>query len=104
MRRVLPLALLAVLIVSSLPAQTFSAEDLRLFETQVQPVLTQNCLVCHSNELQSSGLGFTSRAALLAGGNRGPAAVPGDPAASLLMQAVRQSGDLKMPPAGKLPD
>jgi hypothetical protein len=40
--------------------------------------------------------------ALLKGGRSGPAIVPGDPDRSLLIQAVHQSGSLKMPPAGKI--
>jgi hypothetical protein len=87
-----------------LPAQTFPAEDVRLFEAEIQPILAQNCFVCHNENLRSSDLALVSRAAVLQGGNRGPAAVPGDAAASLLLQAVEQSGDLKMPPTGKLPD
>jgi hypothetical protein len=40
----------------------------------------------------------------LAGGKRGAAIVVGDPAASLLVQAVRRAGALKMPPSGALTD
>ncbi len=47
---------------------------------------------------------MVSREALLAGGGRGPAIVPGDADNSLLIQAVRQSGELKMPPGSKLAD
>jgi hypothetical protein len=96
--------LLALLAAPSLPAQTFSAEDLRLFETEVQPILAQSCLLCHNEKLRTSGLAFNSRDAILQGGNRGPAIVPGDPANSLMLKAVQQSGDLKMPPTGRLPD
>ena len=46
-----------------------------------------------------------SREAMLEGGTRGPALVPGDPQKSLLIQAVRQADPkLKMPMGGKLPD
>src|SRR5262249_7512915 len=38
------------------------------------------------------------------GGDNGPVVVPGDPAQSRLVQAVRQVGELKMPPKGKLKD
>ena len=43
-----------------------------------------------------------SRAGILAGGKRGAAVVVGDPAASLMVQAVRRVGALKMPPGGAL--
>src|SRR5437879_4668542 len=44
-----------------------------------------------------------SRVAMLKRNDSGPAIVPGQPAKSLLIQAIRQSEDLKMPPDGKLP-
>lgn len=71
------------------------------FEAQVRPVLVEKCLPCHG-ENGASGLRLDSRAGALKGGKRGPAVVAGDPAASLLMQAVRGAGALKMPPTGPL--
>jgi len=47
------------------------------------------------------GLRLDSRDLVLKGGTRGPAVVPGDAAASLLLKAVRHEGALKMPPTGK---
>src|SRR5262249_31257365 len=45
-----------------------------------------------------------SRVAILKGGDSGPAVVPGQPAQSLLIRAVRyQHAQLHMPPSGKLP-
>lgn len=46
------------------------------------------------------GLAVDSREALLAGGDSGPAIVPGKPQASLLIDAVKRTG-LEMPPEGK---
>src|SRR5258708_26207938 len=65
-------------------------------------VLKSNCLPCHNVRNRSSGLALDSREGVLTGGNRGPAIKPGAPAESLLIPAVEQSGDLKMPPAGRL--
>jgi len=45
-----------------------------------------------------SGLDLRSREAILKGGKRGPAIVPGQPDQSLLMKAILREGDLKMPP------
>ena len=39
---------------------------------------------------------------MLKGGDSGPAAVPGKPRESLIIEAVEQRGELKMPPKGKL--
>src|SRR5262244_503146 len=71
------------------------------FETRVRPVLATNCYDCHTDE-RFGGLRVDSRDALLKGGRSGPAIVPGNPDASLLIQAVRQSGALKMPKGGVL--
>ncbi len=69
----------------------------------VQAVLKANCAPCHNDSAKSSGLTMTSRETILAGGNRGAAVKPGSPSESLLLRAVEQSGDLKMPPGRKLP-
>ncbi len=93
-----------LLALSSLSA--FAADDpqaVEFFEKQVRPVLTARCVSCHGQAQQFSSLRVDSRDALLKGGNRGPAIVPGDPSLSLLAKAVRQEG-LKMPVGGKLAD
>lgn len=80
------------------------SEDVQFFNEKVRPVLAQSCYKCHTSE-QSGGLRLDSRAAILEGGDSGPAIVPKDPEHSLLIEAVRQTDDLKMPPKGvKLPD
>lgn len=72
------------------------------FEARVRPVLVERCAACHG-ETAASGLRLDSRAGVLKGGKRGPAAVVGDPAGSLLLQAVRRThASLKMPPAAPL--
>src|SRR5688500_7188720 len=95
------LALLGV--VPLLPLQLFAAEPpdaeaLTLFEKEIRPVLVDQCFECHGPKKQSSGLRVDSREALLRGGDRGPAIVPGDPEKSQLISAVRHEVDLKMPP------
>ncbi len=84
-------------------AQTNPGES-GLFEKNVQPILRANCQACHNQQSKTSGLALDSRASVVEGGNRGPAAKPGSPAESLLIQAVEQKGDLKMPPGKKLAD
>ncbi len=80
-------------------------EQLEFFETRIRPVLAKNCYSCHGANSKSAagGLFLTTRAALLQGGQSGPAVVPGKPDESLLIKAVRYEGR-RMPPAGKLPD
>ncbi|QDU23880.1 DUF1553 domain-containing protein [Urbifossiella limnaea] len=73
------------------------------FEKSVRPVLVEKCVSCHGPEKQKGGLRVDSRAALLAGGDRGPALVPGDPGKSVLLHALAHDGELRMPPKDKLP-
>jgi hypothetical protein len=71
------------------------------FEAKIRPVLVEHCYKCHSAEAGRSkgNLLLDSREKIRAGGDRGPAVVPGDPDASLLLDAVSHSDpDLKMPP------
>ncbi len=84
------------------PASAPSAADgAAFFETQVRPVLRSNCLACHSVATMNSGLALDSKEALLAGGNRGAGAKPGD-LQSLILKAVRHEDGLAMPPGRKL--
>jgi len=84
----------------SAPADASSAgED--FFETKVRPIFANICSNCHG-DAATSGLRVDSRELLLKGGSRGPAIVPNDPDKSLMIQAVRQTGELKMPKGGKL--
>src|SRR5437899_1837129 len=69
---------------------------------EIQQILKTNCQPCHNDTTRSSGLALTTREAILAGGNRGAAVQPGNPAESLLVRAIEQSGELKMPPGRKL--
>ena len=83
-------------------AQTpVSSQGADFFENKVRPLLANNCYDCHTT-LQSGGLRVDSLVGLLKGGQSGPALVPGDPDKSLIIQAVKQTGDLKMPKGGKL--
>src|SRR5205085_9118582 len=79
------------------------SDKLKFFEERVRPVLAANCLQCHGPRKQRGHLRLDSRAALLQGGDTGPAVVPGKPDDSLIIQAVRHSEQLKMPPKRKLP-
>ncbi len=67
-------------------------------------VLEARCAVCHNPGLAQSGLNLHSREAALKGGNRGPAIVNGNAAQSLVVQAIRRTGTLAMPPGPKLSD
>ncbi|MGH7129470.1 MAG: c-type cytochrome domain-containing protein, partial [Planctomycetaceae bacterium] len=78
-------------------------DELRFFETDVRPVLAANCFKCHGPEKQSGGLRLDGLATILAGGDTGPAVVPGRPEESLLIEAINRLS-FEMPPSGKLKD
>jgi hypothetical protein len=78
---------------------------LELFEKKIRPALIEHCYECHAADSEDLGgeLLLDSRAALLRGGESGPAIVAGKPQDSLFMHAI-QYRDLEMPPEEKLPD
>jgi mono/diheme cytochrome c family protein len=87
------------------PAQP-AADDAKaaeFFESRVRPLLVERCVECHGPEKQKSNLRLDSLAAILKGGDSGPALVPGKPEESLLVEVLGYSSDIKMPPKSKLP-
>lgn len=84
--------------------QTVAATSPEFFENRVRPILASYCYGCHTDSALG-GLRLDSREAMLKGGNRGVAVVPGDPENSLLVKAIRQvDPGLKMPLGGRLKD
>jgi mono/diheme cytochrome c family protein len=86
--------------VASAPAGT-KPDSVReeFFENRIRPLFAQQCFACHTNS-KSGGLRLDSRDEILKGGGSGPAVVPGDPGKSLLLAAIKHSGELKMPKSG----
>jgi hypothetical protein len=89
--------------------KTITPEQLEFFEKNIRPVLVQHCYECHSEEKgkNKGELTLDTRDGIRAGGDRGPAIVPGKLDDSVLIQAIRQTGQLRMPPdsrGGALPD
>ncbi|MCB1235071.1 MAG: PSD1 domain-containing protein, partial [Verrucomicrobiae bacterium] len=78
----------------------FAAEEVAFFEKAIRPVLAARCFKCHAGEEPEHDLSLASRHGILAGGSRGPAAVAGHPEQSLLVKAIRQAGELRMPRNG----
>ena len=83
-------------------APLFAQADAEFFESRVRPVLARSCYSCHGAEKQLNGLRVDSREALLQGGKRGAALVPGSPPESLLVRAIRHEAGLAMPMGSKL--
>jgi mono/diheme cytochrome c family protein len=84
----------------AVPSGDNADEGAKFYNEHVRPILVQNCFKCHTDQ-EEGGLRLDSRAAILKGGDDGPALVPHDPDKSMLIDAIKQKGDLKMPPKGK---
>ena len=72
------------------------------FEKKIRPLLAARCWQCHGPEKSKGGLRLDTAEAIGAGGDSGPVVVPGKPGESRLIEAIGYSGELKMPPKGKL--
>lgn len=93
---------LLALLAAAAPADS----GIDFFESKIRPVLATQCYGCHSSATKSplGGLELDTRAGIRRGGKSGPAVVPGDPAASLLLRAIEHAPGAKpMPPSGRLP-
>jgi hypothetical protein len=98
------ISLSIALLAPTVGAQTAGVE---LFEKKIRPVLAGKCYACHSSKLKApmGGLVLDTKSGLLRGGDTGPAIVPGKPAESRLLEALKYiDPQLQMPPSGKLGD
>lgn len=104
-------AILAVLLVGTVWASNSLAaqgepEREKFFEDRVRPLFVKHCYECHGADVAEGKLRLDTKTGWERGGERGPAIVPGDPSASLLIRAVSYRDEkLQMPPqdsGGKL--
>ncbi len=80
-------------------------DELAFFESKVRPLLIERCHECHSHKAKKlkGDLYLDSRKGVLRGGDIGPSVMPGNPAGSLLIEAIHyRDPDLQMPPKTKL--
>ena len=103
----IPLLVLILAVLFSQPDSVCAAEPVRpdasqleFFEQHIRPVLIEKCADCHSGDADAeSTLAVHSRAALIQGGDYGPAILPGNAQQSLLFQSIQRTHkELKMPP------
>lgn len=115
MRLRLPPTLLAILLIgiagsriavaADMPVpEASSPEAVEFFERQVRPLLAAKCFACHSDATDEpkGGLRLDSLAAVLSGGDSGPAAIAGDASGSLVIEAISYESGIDMPPSEPL--
>jgi hypothetical protein len=104
MKTILWVAALVLLPVGSattagLKAGGTEAQPTRLvdYQRQVQPILENRCLECHSQDKRKGGLSLATYEDALEGGRNGPVIRPGNGAGSLLFHRVRGEVEPQMP-------
>ena len=75
-----------------------SASGDKLWSAHVEPLLKEHCVECHNPTKAKSGLDLTSLQAILRGGERGAAVIPGRADESNLYTFLRSEADPHMPP------
>ena len=81
-----------------------TSEQRQFFESEVRPVLAENCYSCHSTKAKKlkGGLFLDHGSTIFSGGDSGPAVIAGDLDQSLIIEAVRYGDpDSAMPPKKK---
>jgi mono/diheme cytochrome c family protein len=73
------------------------------FAKQVQPIFTENCVVCHKGASAPVGLKLDSAAGVIKGSASGAVVIPGNSKQSVLAERISDTGGSQMPPAGPLP-
>lgn len=81
-------------------AAGIGAEQRVEYLKDVKPLLMAKCSRCHNAAESEGSLRLDTAVELLKGGSRGPSIIAGQSSESLLVQAVLQQGELKMPPEG----
>ncbi len=74
------------------------------YAADIQPIMTKNCISCHSGDRPKEGLDLTSFAMLSKGAHGNPVFVAGKSDESLLYKAITGNGADQMPPGDKMDD
>ena len=93
-------ALSSVLVLEA-RSESFSPEQIESFEKTIRPLLVERCYDCHGAHKHENGLRLDSREAILRGSDYGKVVLPGNPAGSKLIKAVKGEARVeKMPKKG----
>jgi WD40 repeat protein len=68
------------------------------FEKEILPIFRRSCLACHNQSDQEGKFVIETPASILKGGGEGPAVVPGQSGASLLLKLASHREEPVMPP------
>ena len=77
--------------VNNVLSAPITSEQRQFFESEVRPILAENCYSCHSTKAKKikGGLFLDHGSSIFSGGDSGPAVIPGDLDQSLIIEAVR---------------
>ena len=95
---------LAILLIVGVAIAFAAQQPADLFTQKVAPIFEANCVMCHGAQIQRSAFDARTEAAVLKGGKRGAAIVPGKPEESLLYKLLTHKEEPVMPMGGKLTD
>jgi len=70
------------------------------FDTDIRPLIAQQCLDCHSQDKRKGGLSLATYADILDGGKDGPIVRPGNGAGSLMIHRLTGQAGPQMPKDG----
>jgi cytochrome c553 len=100
--------LLAMVVAPANAADKSSSKGIAFFEKKIRPVLARHCYQCHSSQTKKpkGGLLLDTKTGIRKGGETGHAVVPGSLKESLILAAIKHTGDVsEMPPKQpQLPD
>jgi hypothetical protein len=73
------------------------------YTRDIAPLLARWCVSCHGEKEAQGGLRLDGIGEIMRGGDAGPAVIPNDPDASLLVAKIERRHRPSMPPRRKLP-
>lgn len=76
----------------------FSSEQITFFETEIRPLLADNCLECHTGTKAKTGLQLNHRRGWLKGSDYRPVVDISNPSESLVIHAVSHTPDKQVKP------
>jgi WD40 repeat protein len=89
--------------VQPIPVVTLARKEPVVYEKDVEPVLVNKCMFCHSGAVKEGKMDMSSYELLMKGGKKGKPIVPGKSAESLLVKMAGKTQKPFMPPKSEEP-